>query len=151
LLVARQANQRQKLIIVPDRATAEWLQAVFPGSTVRSLGIQLPDGLAKGKPGRKRVHATDAEKKRAHREKRRTNLIADREKLYGYLSSAPDIPEGVANLRHSKKWDVFPLEENVRHFVSRFTVQFGATRKLMFLIAGTVTYLSTNLPKSCTP
>lgn len=59
-------------IIVADRATGEWMQGLFPGSTL----VPLPGGEtvpSRGRVGRPRLHASDAERKAEHyaAEKRR--------------------------------------------------------------------------------
>ena len=64
-----------KTIIVMDKATADWMATLFPGCTVAPLmGIgNLP---TKGKPGRRRQHADDADRKRAHRDRYKQELHA---------------------------------------------------------------------------
>ncbi len=62
--------------VVPDKTTAEWLSAIFQGSTVQSLGLdEVCD--PKGQPGRPRKHGSDAERKRAHREETRQRLLQE--------------------------------------------------------------------------
>lgn len=61
------ADQHTKSITVMDRTTAGWLAEMFPGAVVRSLGVAgLP---TRGTAGRRRKHASDADRTRAYREK----------------------------------------------------------------------------------
>lgn len=71
-------DETPKHAVVPDRATAEWLSSKFPGSTVIS-----EDGMpqvAKGRPGRKRLHESDAARrvKLRHSEQQRLSAILSR-------------------------------------------------------------------------
>ncbi len=64
-----------KLVVVMDRATADWLAQKFPGAVVQALGGS-PLASVLGKPGRPRVHASDYDRKAAHwRQKERELLI----------------------------------------------------------------------------
>ena len=70
------ACDESKLVVVMDRATAYWLADLFPGAKVEALeGLGV--ALAKGKPGRPRVHQTSAERKRAYRERQKEAFYAD--------------------------------------------------------------------------
>jgi hypothetical protein len=64
-----------KTVIVMDRATAEWMAAMFPGCTVAPLG-NMGEMPVKGKPGRPRKHDCDADKKRAYRDRFKLELRA---------------------------------------------------------------------------
>jgi hypothetical protein len=66
-------DRTAKTVIVMDRATADWMADMFPGSTVESLG-GLDEIPTKGKPGRHRQHDCDADRKRANRDKFRTEV-----------------------------------------------------------------------------
>ncbi len=55
------SDTHAKLVVVPDRSTAEWLADKFPGCAVAPLA-GMPE-LRKGKPGRPRLHESDAARK----------------------------------------------------------------------------------------
>jgi hypothetical protein len=69
------ADTTPKGVVVMDRDTAEWLADLFPGATIKPL-----DGMSvlprKGKAGRPRKHASNANKVRAHREQEKRKLLA---------------------------------------------------------------------------
>ena len=60
------SNVSPKIIIVPDKATAEWLSSLFPGSSCRSLSLDQPTPKRRGP---KAVHVSSIERQRASREK----------------------------------------------------------------------------------
>ena len=66
-------NCQPKRIVVPDRALAEYLHRIFPGSKIERLNVGLPEVEAK-KPGRPRRHKSNrdrvAEWRRKDKEKR---------------------------------------------------------------------------------
>jgi len=62
-----------KTVIVMDHATAAWMASLFPGCTVASLD-GLGDVPTKGKSGRQRTHDCDADRKRAHRDRFKSEL-----------------------------------------------------------------------------
>ena len=64
-----------KSVTVMDLSTANWLADLFEGSTVVALGGEAAF-LPRGKPGRPRLHASTADRVRAHRERQRA-LKAD--------------------------------------------------------------------------
>ncbi len=71
------SDTHAKLVVVPDRFTAEWLADKFPGCAVAPLD-GMPQ-LRKGKPGRPRLHESDAArkaKKRAMERDRRMQELA---------------------------------------------------------------------------
>lgn len=69
------ADANPKSIVVPDRATAEWLAAKFDGCAVGAVdGVLTPK---KGKPGRPRLHESAAIRNLRHREAERKRLLAD--------------------------------------------------------------------------
>ncbi|TXN02799.1 hypothetical protein FV222_09200 [Methylobacterium sp. WL103] len=59
-------SNTSKIIVVPDRATAEYLIGLFPGSSCESLGLEQP--ISK-RQGPKAVYVSSAEKQRANRKK----------------------------------------------------------------------------------
>ncbi|MCK2056635.1 DEAD/DEAH box helicase family protein [Methylobacterium sp. 37f] len=59
-------NLDRKIWVVPDRKTAEWLQQIFVGAAIHDLGL----GITKADAGRPRVHADDAARSRAFRQKK---------------------------------------------------------------------------------
>jgi hypothetical protein len=68
------ADRNPKTVTVMDRATADWLAAMFPGCTIEALGLNgMP---SKGKPGRPREYASTADRKRAHRDQFKAELRA---------------------------------------------------------------------------
>ncbi len=65
-------DMNPKTAIVMDRATAEWLATLFPGCTIAPLGgLDVP---VKGTPGRRRIHDSDADRKRAKRDQFKSEL-----------------------------------------------------------------------------
>ena len=70
------SNREPKLVVVMDRDTAVWLSDLFPGSEVTPMS-GLGDLLKKGLPGRPRLHATPADRKRAHLEGQKKKWFDD--------------------------------------------------------------------------
>ena len=68
-------NQDPKHVIVPDRATAEWLAEKFPGCGVAAMDA-MPQ-VRKGKPGRPRLHESQAIRNARHRALKREEFMAD--------------------------------------------------------------------------
>lgn len=60
-----------KLIIVPDRDTADFIHRQFPGSPEPTPLGGSPLGAKKGKPGRHRLHTSNAERQAAYRCRKR--------------------------------------------------------------------------------
>lgn len=88
-----------KRIIVMDSATAHWLAGKFPGATVEPLtGTTL--AIRKGKPGRPQLHATDADRQKASRQKRALDHLIRQGILNGDDVLAGDYPDLAAELRH---------------------------------------------------
>lgn len=72
-----------KLVVVMDRATAEWLAGLFPGAEVvplEGLGVRL----SKGMPGRPRLYENSAQRKRAHRIRQQEQWYADLAGINGF-------------------------------------------------------------------
>ena len=69
-------DENPKRVIVMDRATAEWLAEKFPGAVVEAMGGS-PMASVRGKPGRPRVHASDYERKTAHRRDIERSLLVE--------------------------------------------------------------------------
>ena len=65
-------SNTQKVIVVPDRATAVYLSDLFPGSSYESLGLTQP---VSKRPGPKAIHATAAFKQKVSREKLKAERI----------------------------------------------------------------------------
>jgi hypothetical protein len=71
-----------KRVVVMDQDTAEWLADLFPGAKVEPLpGLGVVP--RKGKPGRPRKHASDAEKVRRHREGEKRKHLAQLDLING--------------------------------------------------------------------
>jgi hypothetical protein len=87
-----------KTVIVMDRASAEWLAAMFPGCTIRPLG-GLDEMPVKGKPGRHREHDCNADRKRASRDKFRVELQMALDLVAGGERAARHCSPAVAELR----------------------------------------------------
>ncbi len=76
-------DETPKQVVVMDRDTAEWLADLFPGAKVEPLpGL---DGVvpSKGKAGRPRKHASDAEKTRKFREVKKREHLAQLDLING--------------------------------------------------------------------
>jgi hypothetical protein len=67
-------DRRRKRAVVVDRATAEWLARLFPGSRMSPLGGAV-GALGGRKLGRPRVYADDAARKAASRAQRALRLL----------------------------------------------------------------------------
>jgi hypothetical protein len=87
-----------KTVIVMDHATAAWMASLFPGCTVASLGGL--DGMpAKGKSGRHRTHDCDADRKRAHRDRFKSELRMALDLVAGGDRAARHFSPAIAELR----------------------------------------------------
>ena len=64
-------NHEAKRIFVPDLGTAEWLKSLFPGAKLRKVQSDFEKLDLPKKSGRKRIYGSDAERKRASRERKR--------------------------------------------------------------------------------
>jgi hypothetical protein len=91
-------DTNRKTVIVMDRATAEWLSSMFPGCTVAPLG-GLVDMPVKGKPGRSREHDCDADRKRASRDKFKSELRMALDLVAGGDQAARHGSPAIAELR----------------------------------------------------
>jgi hypothetical protein len=90
-------DETPKQVVVMDRDTAEWLAVLFPGAKVESLpGL---DGVpSKGKAGRPRKHANDAEKTKAFREVKKREHLAQLDLINGtslVIGRYPDLGQQV--------------------------------------------------------
>lgn len=81
-----------KTVVVMDRATAEWLSGLFPGSSVTPLGGKVI-GAVLGKPGRPRRHQSNADRKAAHRREKEIQLLIGQAAINGEDLSDHDYPE----------------------------------------------------------
>jgi hypothetical protein len=79
--VRNPADMTPKTITVMDKSTALWLQGLFPCAAINALGAQMSI-IAPGKPGRKRIHDSSANRVRASRDRKRA-LKATLKKLAG--------------------------------------------------------------------
>jgi hypothetical protein len=76
-------NRKPKRILVPDQGLAEYLQAVFPGSTLQKLEIGLPDETPRRR-GRPRKHGSNGERlvqQRQQARERRIQLLTEQIRL----------------------------------------------------------------------
>jgi hypothetical protein len=89
-------DQTAKQVVVMDRDTAEWLANLFPGATVAPLpGLEVTP--RKGKAGRPRQHKSGSERTQASRAEKRTNLLAELDRLNGTdfaMNGYPDLDPG---------------------------------------------------------
>jgi len=67
----RSDSDHPKIIVVPDRETAEWLAKQFPGCRLERLQVGIPVEIRPNKPGRKRQYETKAERQREYRRRKR--------------------------------------------------------------------------------
>ena len=95
------ADQTPKHVVVADRAAAEALAELYPGADVVRLPFAslIPESA---KAGRRRVHASDAARNAAYRDRRKADLLAQLDEVnempcetklpYSYkdISSRPD-------------------------------------------------------------
>jgi hypothetical protein len=95
----RDPNCREpKRIIVMDSDTAHWLAKKFPGAKVEPLmGTALAVG--KGKPGRPKLHASDADRKKSSRQKHELDLLIRQGVLNGDDVLAAQYPDLAAEVR----------------------------------------------------
>lgn len=95
----RNPNCREpKRIIVMDSDTAHWLAKKFPGATVAPLGDTVL-ATRKGKPGRKRIHASDNERKAASERKRELEALVEQGLINGDDVLANQYPDLGAEVR----------------------------------------------------
>ncbi len=93
------ADLTPKDFVVMDRATADWLAALFPGAKVQAL-LGLPTQALKGKPGRKGKHESNGAKTAACRARAKEELIGQLEQINeGSFSelSYPSLDENETN------------------------------------------------------
>ena len=91
-------DTNRKRVIVMDRATAEWMAGMFPGSTVAPLGGV--DGMpVEGKPGRARDHDSNADRKRESRNQFRVELQMALDLVAGGEPAARHCSPAIAELR----------------------------------------------------
>lgn len=90
-------DQSAKTVVVADRDTADYLANLFPGADVAAMGGQSLASL-RGKPGRKRQHLSDADRKNAHRERLTLELLVEQGVILGDDIIAEDYPELAANV-----------------------------------------------------
>lgn len=64
-------STRQKIWVVASKGTANWLNGVFPGSRIHSLGLMQPETKATGRP---RINANDSERKRKSKQLSKAEL-----------------------------------------------------------------------------
>ena len=64
-------NHEEKRIFIPDLGTAEWLRSLFPEAKLRKVETDFEKLDLPTKRGRKRVYGSDAERKRASRERKK--------------------------------------------------------------------------------
>jgi hypothetical protein len=75
-------DETPKRVVVMDQDTAEWLADLFPGAKVEPLpGLGVVP--RKGKAGRPRQHADNAEKTRKHRETEKRKYLAQLDLING--------------------------------------------------------------------
>ncbi|WP_162596306.1 hypothetical protein [Methylobacterium sp. 17Sr1-1] len=61
-------NNNIKHWVVADKATADYIASVYPGSTINSFGLLMPAACVR--PGRPRLHENSYERKKASKEKK---------------------------------------------------------------------------------
>lgn len=112
--IRRNDLSANKTWIVASKETADWLNLVFPGSRVQSLGLIQPE---RKRPGRPRTSKSDNERKN----KSRNNLKAE-------LLQAGDYAH---QLDMSVYDNIFPLDKcdelaikDISHFVAKFRSSF---------------------------
>jgi hypothetical protein len=91
-----------------DRATAEWMAGMFPGCAVAPLD-GIGDMPSKGMPGRSREHDCDADRKRANRDRYKTqlqmalDLVAGEDRAARYCSPAiVELRQQMSEFGHGK-------------------------------------------------
>jgi hypothetical protein len=76
------ADETSKHIVVADRVAAEALAELYPGAHLRRL--PFADLLPQiGRPGRRRLHACDADRVAAHRQQHKARLLAELDEVNG--------------------------------------------------------------------
>src|SRR4051794_30286578 len=79
-------NSNPKTVIVPDRQAAEFIQGLFPGSTVQKLDIDLNGIVVRNRPGRKRKHKDAAARVQHLRQKNKDKI----NELANFMVTLPD-------------------------------------------------------------
>ena len=80
-------DRHRKRVVVVDRATAEWLAGLFPGSRVSPLG-EAVGALGGRKIGRPRVYADDAARKAASRAQKAVRLLCQLDEAAAHPAAA---------------------------------------------------------------
>jgi len=86
-----QDNHEPKRVFVPDKATAEWLQMLFPGSRVTKLEIGIDEETICGRRGRPKIYNSDAARKRASRRKQKIDELDNLSKPLMFEENDPTI------------------------------------------------------------
>jgi hypothetical protein len=114
-----------KQVLIMDRATAEWLADLFPGAQVEQISSEVLE-VRKGRPGRRRQHATSADRTRAYRLEEKQRLLNELSALNtGSLMEAayPDLEEAARQVGPDTKCcdeNPFNKEISSHDFVPRY-------------------------------
>ncbi|SFU42726.1 DEAD/DEAH box helicase [Methylobacterium sp. 174MFSha1.1] len=105
-------NNNIKHWVIADKATAEYIASVYPGSTINSFKLLMPSACAR--PGRPRLHENSYERKKASKEKKLMMIAGlDKDSFFVRDNDLQVASQG------NKKSDVSSIELN-RHFVVHF-------------------------------
>ncbi|GJE43760.1 hypothetical protein [Methylobacterium soli] len=116
-------SRSMKKIVVPDRSSAEHLQALLPGSTVQKLDTGMDESAVRKLRGRKRRFDDSSARSRAHRARRNAEIS----RLAAMMTAEPNeittIGEDVASSwvrsGHQKRCSGNPLEEKYKKNVAQ--------------------------------
>src|SRR5205814_6643038 len=88
-------NTEPKIIIVPDRGVADYLQQeVFPGSTIEKLDVGIPEVIIQKKGGRPKKHRDANERQRQYQRKKKLAL--------SFKQSMLEVPHDSAGELHNE-------------------------------------------------
>ena len=114
-------NHEEKRIFVPDLGTAEWLKSLFPGAKLSKVELDFEKLDLPTKRGRKRIHTSDTERKRASRErKRREEKSKEINDLRNPVVPTEGALDDVKHVLASHDMSIYSNSNFVTEFLTRF-------------------------------
>ena len=114
-------NHEAKRIFVPDLGTAEWLRSLFPEAKLGKVQSDFEKLDLPTKRGRKRIYSSDAERKRASRERKKSEeRIKEINDLRNPVAPTEGALEEVKHLLDGHDMSIYSNSNFVTEFMTRF-------------------------------